>query len=76
MRIDAQGNTLSGATAEAAEIYDEAVEAFNIYRGDPVGLLDQAIEAAPGFAMASRPTCSALRPSRPRHGMPGRSSPR
>ena len=52
MRIDAQGNTLSGATAEAAEIYDEAVEAFNIYRGDPVGLLDQAIEAAPGFAMA------------------------
>ena len=52
MTADAQGNALTGATAEVASLFDQAVEAFNIYRGDPVGLLDQAIEAAPGFAMA------------------------
>jgi tetratricopeptide (TPR) repeat protein len=49
---DKQDNLLSGSTIEAAEIYGEAVEAFNIYRGDPVGMLDRAIEAAPAFAMA------------------------
>ncbi|RCS24741.1 tetratricopeptide repeat protein [Phyllobacterium salinisoli] len=52
MHLDAQGNTLSGATAEAVEFFNQAVEAFNIYRGDPVGLVDQAIAIAPGFAMA------------------------
>src|SRR5690606_33139428 len=36
----------------AAELFDKAVAAFNVYRGDPVALLDRAIEAAPGFAMA------------------------
>ena len=49
---DAQGNPVSGATGEAALLFDQAVEAFNIYRGDPVGLLGQAIAAAPDFAMA------------------------
>lgn len=52
MIIDQQGNVLSGATSEASGLFDRAVEAFNIYRGDPVGLLDQAIETAPDFAMA------------------------
>lgn len=52
MMIDAHGNTLSGATAEAVELFNGAVEAFNIYRDDPVGLLDRAVEAAPEFAMA------------------------
>ncbi|MDP2331321.1 MAG: tetratricopeptide repeat protein [Reyranella sp.] len=52
MLSDAQGNALSGATAEAVEFFNRAVEAFNIYRGNPVGLLDHAIESAPGFAMA------------------------
>ncbi len=52
MHLDAQGNTLSGATAEAAKFFDAAVEAFNIYRGDPVGLADRAVEVAPAFAMA------------------------
>jgi len=49
---DKQGNVLSGATIDGAEIYGEAVEAFNIYRGDPVGALDRAIEVDPEFAMA------------------------
>lgn len=52
MMIDAQGNALSGATAEAVSLFDQSVEAFNIYRGDPVGLADRAIATAPGFAMA------------------------
>ncbi|WEX74529.1 tetratricopeptide repeat protein [Sinorhizobium numidicum] len=52
MITDKQGNVLSGATIAAAEIYGGAVEAFNIYRGDPVGMLDRAIETAPEFAMA------------------------
>ncbi|WP_111413032.1 tetratricopeptide repeat protein [Billgrantia lactosivorans] len=52
MLTDRQGNTLSGANAEALNLYSRAVEAFNLYRGDPVTPLDQAIEAAPDFAMA------------------------
>ena len=49
---DQQGNLLSGANARAAADFDAAVEAFNLYRGDPVALLDRAVEAAPDFAMA------------------------
>ncbi|MBX9462657.1 MAG: tetratricopeptide repeat protein [Aquamicrobium sp.] len=52
MHTDAQGNALSGATEEAANLFDAAVKAFNIYRGDPVGLADQAIATAPNFVMA------------------------
>ena len=47
-----QENALSGATAEAGRLFDQAVEAFNIYRGDPIALLDKAVEAAPDFTMA------------------------
>jgi tetratricopeptide (TPR) repeat protein len=49
---DAQGHYLSGATAEAVTLYDQAVRAFNLVHGDAVGLFDAAREAAPGFAMA------------------------
>ncbi|MGF1641640.1 MAG: tetratricopeptide repeat protein [Rhodospirillales bacterium] len=49
---DRQGNALAGATREAAERFDRAVEAFNLYRGDPVALVDEAIAVAPEFAMA------------------------
>ncbi len=42
----------SGANAVAIEHFDAAMRALNIYRGDPVALVDQAIEAAPDFAMA------------------------
>lgn len=52
MSSDRQGNGLSGATPAAIEHYDQAVEAFNIYRGDPVALVDSAIAQAPDFAMA------------------------
>src|ERR1700754_4226214 len=49
---DAQGHTLTGATAEAAELFDRALRAFNLSCGDAVALLDTAREAAPDFTMA------------------------
>ncbi len=52
MYTDRQGNTLTGATAESAQLYDKAVEAFNVYRGDPIALADDAIATAPAFVMA------------------------
>ena len=52
MTEDGQGHRLSGATAEAATTYDQAVRAFNLVRGDSLGLFDAACQAAPDFAMA------------------------
>ncbi|MEO1019076.1 MAG: hypothetical protein AAFY56_15485, partial [Pseudomonadota bacterium] len=52
MLTDRQGNSLSGATRAAADKFDDAVASFNIYRGDPVALVDEAIAASPDFAMA------------------------
>ena len=52
MITDKQGNILSDATAEAADLLDQAVTAFNVFRGDPLGLLDRAMAAAPRFAAA------------------------
>ena len=52
MLSDRQGNPVSGAAAEVIETFDSAVRAFNIYRGDPVALIDDAITSAPEFAMA------------------------
>lgn len=52
MIFDTQGNSLTGATEAAATAFEQAVRAFNIYRGDPVARLDEAIAEAPRFAMA------------------------
>lgn len=52
MFADRQGNRLTGATTRSVALFDRAVEAFNIYRGDPVALVDEAIAEAPEFAMA------------------------
>jgi len=52
MKHDRQDNPITGATGEALELYEQAVVAFNVYRGDPVALVDQAIAAAPDFALA------------------------
>ena len=52
MIYDRQGNTMTGATPKAADLFGEALHAFNIYRGDPVAPLDEAIADAPAFAMA------------------------
>lgn len=53
MITDSQGNALTGATREAAQQYEGAVTAFNLYRGDPLTTLDAALAAAPRFAMAA-----------------------
>lgn len=52
MLTDRQGNAVKGATADAVPCFDRAIEAFNLYRGDPLALLDQAVARAPEFAMA------------------------
>lgn len=52
MLIFRHSERLAGSTPAAAALFDDAIEAFAIYRGDPVGLLDQAIAEAPDFAMA------------------------
>lgn len=52
MITDKQGNALTGANAKSAELFDRSIESFNIYRGDPVALLDETIELSPDCAMA------------------------
>lgn len=52
MLTDRQGNTVTGGRVEAVDLFDRGIEAFNLYRGDPLALFDQAIEQAPEFAMA------------------------
>jgi tetratricopeptide (TPR) repeat protein len=50
--MDRHGQPVSGATPEALEPFDQALSEFNLYRGDPVGTVDRALAAAPGFVMA------------------------
>jgi hypothetical protein len=52
MLTDRQLNPVSGATPEAVRHLDDALLAFNIYRGDPLASLDAATAAAPSFAQA------------------------
>ena len=49
---DAQGQPVSGATAAAVALYDQAVRAYNRGYGDAPGLFDAAREASPDFTMA------------------------
>jgi hypothetical protein len=37
------GNAVTGSTPEALAAYEHAVRAFNIYRGDPVALIEAAV---------------------------------
>ncbi|WP_372659681.1 tetratricopeptide repeat protein [Hydrogenophaga sp.] len=52
MMTDLQGHALSGANHEALAAYEASVAAFQLYRGDPMASLAQAISVAPRFAMA------------------------
>jgi len=52
MLCDARDDRVTGATAAALEDFEEAVTAFNRYRGDPVAALSRAVGAAPAFVMA------------------------
>ena len=48
---DARGLAVSGASAKSLETYERALRALNIYRGDPVAIIDEARANDPGFAM-------------------------
>jgi len=48
---DARGLAMSGASAKSLEVYERALRALNIYRGDPTAIIDEALGAQPGFAM-------------------------
>ncbi|MDH5538619.1 MAG: tetratricopeptide repeat protein [Rhizobacter sp.] len=52
MVTDLQSNALSNASADAARLFDAAVRSFNIYCGDPLARLDEAIADSPAFAQA------------------------
>lgn len=48
---DARGVPISGGSARSREIYEQALRAFNCYRGDAVAIVDQALKDEPDFAM-------------------------
>ncbi len=48
---DRRGIDFSAGDAASLEIYERALAAFNLYRGDPVAIIDEALEAAPDFVM-------------------------
>jgi hypothetical protein len=52
MTTDRQGNPLSGASPAAAARFDEAVHRFNVYCGDPLAPLDEAVADSPAFVQA------------------------
>ena len=52
MVTDLQGNFLSNASAGAADQFDAAVRSLNIYSGDPLARLEEAIADSPAFAQA------------------------
>jgi tetratricopeptide (TPR) repeat protein len=52
MTKDQHDISLVGANAESARLFDQAVESFSLYRGDPAGLAARAVETAPDFTMA------------------------
>ena len=48
---DPRGVPVSGGSANSLQIYEQALRALNVYRGDPVAIIDQALAADPDFAM-------------------------
>lgn len=49
---DALGLALSGASAESLPLYEQAAGELRCFVGNPVGSVDAALAASPGFAMA------------------------
>ena len=48
---DQRGIVFSAGDASSLEIYERALIAFNLYRGDPVAIIDEALREAPDFIM-------------------------
>jgi len=49
---DYRGDLITGATASALEGFEQALAAFQSWRGDPARTIAAVLEAAPGFVMA------------------------
>ncbi len=49
---DARGHPVSGGNTRSLEIYEKAIQALQCYTGDPVALVDRAIEEGPDLVMA------------------------
>ena len=49
MKTDSRGVPVTGADAFALARYETAVEQFQTYVGDPIGTIDEALQAAPAF---------------------------
>jgi len=50
-RVDANGQSLSGASAAAAELFNTALHDLQCYHGDPVASVQQALADSPEFVM-------------------------
>jgi tetratricopeptide (TPR) repeat protein len=48
---DSRGLPVSTDNAQSLTIYETALRALNVYRGDPVAIIDEALAADPDFAM-------------------------
>ena len=48
---DRRGVDLSTSNSKSLEAYERALDAFNIYCGDPVAIIDEALAADPDFVM-------------------------
>ncbi len=48
---DARGVPVSGGSAQSQQVYEQALRALNVYRGDAVAIIDQALAGDPDFAM-------------------------
>src|ERR1700754_289622 len=49
---DRYGHALTGASAAAAEHYQQALDAYHCYAGQPMKHLHRALSDSPGFVMA------------------------
>ena len=49
--LDHHGLVCTGASSDALEAYHQALRAFHCYKGDPLALLEPALQDNPGFAM-------------------------
>lgn len=48
---DQHGNEISSDNRNDLDIYERALRAFNSYRGDPIAIIDEALNESPDFAM-------------------------
>ena len=48
---DRRGTPVSTANTQSLDIYETALSALNRYRGDPIAVIDPALEADPDFVM-------------------------